>query len=214
MYAQNPMFSGVSPGRMAEARRFAQGGQMGRARQQFELGGGQWNPQVQRMIGQQDNIGQMIPGPGGPPPAMGGGMAGGHGGGMGGPQEQIGGGIGGPQDMVQPGGPGGSPWGAFPGMGGGPGDMRAAVLRPGDKFWEPGMGGEMGGPPQWGAFPGMGGGMGRPPMPPPQFQGRPPAGNWGGQGGGFEAQRFPYRPGGMGGRPPAGPPGLRRMVQY
>ena len=28
-----------------------------------------------------------------------------------------------------------------PGMGGGPGDMRAAVLRPGDKFWEPGMGG-------------------------------------------------------------------------
>ena len=81
MYAQNRMMAGVSPGRMAEARRFAQGGQMGKARQQFELGGGQWNPQVHQMMGQQDSIGQMIPGPGGPPPAMGGGMAGGHGGG-------------------------------------------------------------------------------------------------------------------------------------
>ena len=70
MYAQNPMFSGVSPGRMAEARRFAQGGQMGRAKQQFELGGGQWNPQVHRMIGQQDSFGSVIGGPPqpGPPP--------------------------------------------------------------------------------------------------------------------------------------------------
>ena len=209
MYAQNPMFSGVSPGRMAEARRFAQGGQMGRARQQFELGGGQWNPQVQGMIGQQDNIGQMIPGPGRPPmpppgidrwnPAppvevMPSGPGGWAGGGQGDPNRPV-------QAVMPPGWQSGGPP-IPPGMGGGPGDMRAAVLRPGDKFWEPGMGGGMGGPPKWDAFPGFGGEMGRPPMPPPQFQGRPPAG------GGF------VHAGAMGGRPPAGPPGLRRMVQY
>ena len=171
MYAQNPMMAGVSPGRMAEARRFAQGDQMGRARQQFELGGGQWNPQVHRGLRQQDSIGQMIPGGGGPP--------------------------------MPP--PGMDRWNPAPPvevMPSGPGDMRAAVLRPGDKFWEPGMGGGMGGPPKWDAFPGFGGEMGRPPMPPPQFQGRPPAG------GGF------VHAGAMGGRPPAGPPGLRRMVHY
>ena len=190
MYAQNPMFSGVSPGRMAEARRFAQGGQMGRARQQFELGGGQWNPQVQGMIGQQDNIGQMIPGPGRPPM----------------PPSEV--------DRWNPGGP---PPGR-PGWGFG-GGMRQPGFEPGGPddpemggsgyMTRPGMGGGMGGPPQWGAFPGMGGGMGRPPMPPPQFQGRPPAG------GGFWNQLGPWGPqGGMGGRPPAGPPGLRRMVQY
>ena len=196
MYAQNPMFSGVSPGRMAEARRFAQGGQMGRAKQQFELGGGQWNPQVHQGLRQQDNIGQMIPGPGGP------------------------------------GGPPMPP----PGMGGGPGGMRTMDLQPGDPGWEPGMGGGMGGgPPQWGAFPGFGGGMGgpemaqpggpgggmgRPPMPPPQFGGRPPAGNWGGQGGGFGNQLGGMMGGGMGGgfggRPEAGPPVPRQtpMPEY
>ena len=147
MYAQNPMFSGVSPGRMAEARRFAQGGQMGRARQQFELGGGQWNPQVQGMIGQQDNIGQMIPGPGRPPmppsevdrwnP--------------GGPPPGMGGGMGGPPQ-----------WGAFPGMGGGMG--RPPMPPPQFQGRPPAGGGFWNQLGPWGPQGGMGG---RPPAGPP-----------------------------------------------
>ena len=159
MYAQNPMFSGVSPGRMAEARRFAQGGQMGRAKQQFELGGGQWNPQVHQGLRQQDNIGQMIPGPGpggGPPPGIGGG--GGntnwdptpgtpkYGGGPGGP----------PPDTWNPGGspqirqPGFEPGGSDdPSMGG-----SGYNTRPGRSP----IGGPGGSP--WQSFPGFGGGMG------------------------------------------------------
>jgi len=199
----NPM-AGVSPGRMAEARRFAQGGQMGRARQQFELGGGQWNPQVQGMMGQQDSIGQVMPD---------GGMGGG-------PQEQIGGGMGGPQDMVQPGGPGGPPqWGAFPGFGGGmgggmgggrPGGGLGAFPNIPPRFhnrppsgWgnaRPGMGGPGGMPGG-----GMGGGYGGPvPAVMPGY-GAGGGGPVGGFGGGRE--RF----GGFGGRPEAGPP-IRRHI--
>ena len=217
MYAQNPMFSGVSPGRMAEARRFAQGGQMGRAKQQFELGGGQWNPQVHQGLRQQDNIGQMIPGPGGPggppppPPGIGGGP-----GMIGGPGWGFGGGQGDPNRPVKAVMPEG--WDQ-------PGSPN---YRPPQPSWEERLGGGMGGPPQWGAFPeiggDMGGGMGRPPMPPPQFGGRPPAGNWGGQGGGFGQMGPPQYGGppqpGMGGGfrggMPAGPPipSFRRKVMY
>jgi len=103
-----------------------------------------------------------------------------------------------------------------PGMeGGGWGDLRGHVLRPGDEFWEPWMGEQGGG--------GMVGPIGAYPNMPPQFRGGPPAGMgdfrqpgfvsggpddparggsgyWGGRG----------MPGGFGGRPPAGPPILRR----
>lgn len=215
MYAQNPMFSGVSPGRMAEARRFAQGGQMGRAKQQFELGGGTWNPQVHRMIGQgEDAFNPSIPQDG----------SGGSGNiNMPTVPPQWGGGPGGPGMHTNWPTLGGDIFEANPGMGGRPGwgfgggqggmnrPVKAVMPYPGMPngvagypSYDPGMfnpGGGMGG--------GLGGGMGRLPMPPPQFQGRPPAG------GGFGNQLGPWSPqGGMGGRPPAGPPGLRRRVMY
>ena len=173
MYAQNPMFSGVSPGRMAEARRFAQGGQMGRAKQQFELGGGQWNPQVHQGLRQQDNIGQMIPGPGKPPmppPGMGGGP-----GMIGGPGWGFNPGEGTPK-------PGGPPqWGAFPGMGGGMGRPPIPPPqfggRPPAGNWG-GQGGGFGGGnmymPYGSIHGGMGGGFGG--GMPGGFGGRPPAG--------------------------------------
>ena len=43
-------FSDVSRGRLAEAQRLAALGKMGRAKQQIELGGGAWNPAMQRAL--------------------------------------------------------------------------------------------------------------------------------------------------------------------
>ena len=205
MYAQNSMMAGVSPGRMAEARRFAQGGQMGRAKQQFELGGGQWSPEVHGMLGQQDSIGQVMP------DQYQEGM-----GGQTGPGMDIGGGPGWGfkpgQDTPKPGGP--PQWGAFPGLGGG---MGGGMAQPG---FEPGGPDdpEMGGSGYMGGGR-PGGGMGAFPNMPPRFRGRPPAGmgqvqRFGGmqEGMGGGMGRNVMQGGAFGGRPSAGPPNLRRRM--
>jgi hypothetical protein len=43
-------WGGVSAGRLAEAKKMAASGKMGRAKQQFELGGGKWSPQIDHQM--------------------------------------------------------------------------------------------------------------------------------------------------------------------
>ena len=139
---------------------------------------------------------------------MGGGFGGGMGGGFGGRGHP---GMG----MVQPGGP--NPWQQFPGgwAGGGPEGMagpnrdRMAAVMP-EGWDEPDSPNYRPPQPKWGAFPNM----------PPQFQGGPPAGGWGGHRGGGFGNQLGAMPGmsgergmsgGFGGRPEAGPPVPRRL---
>ena len=157
-------------------------------------------------------------------------MGGGFGGGRGQPNQWIDGGMaGGGRGMeglpgFAPGGPDDPAMGGTGYMGGGQGGWKG----------HPGMRGpqdmvQPGGPNPWQQFPGgwSGGGpegrvgpIGAFPNMPPQFQGGPPAGGWGGhRGGGFGNQlgAMPGMsgergiPGGFGGRPEAGPPVPRRL---
>jgi hypothetical protein len=179
---------------------------MGRAKQQFELGGGQWNPQVRRMIGQQDSMGGMI---GGPPPGR----------------------PGGPGMHTNWPTPGGDIFEAKPGMGGGPGwgfgggqgDPNRPVQAVMPEGWDqPGSPNYRPPQPSWEER--LGGGMGAFPNMPPRFGGGSPAGGWGR--GNMYAPSVPGgwgnpmfggvargMPGGMGGRPQAGPP-IQRKVLY